>query len=685
MPALIRWLLLCLALLAAQASIAQELNVPGRLVAETETPKPGSNVTLAFVFEPKPGWHGYWENPGDAGLGLQLEWNLPAGVSAGKLHFPVPKPLLIGGLMNHVYEAPHAVLVDLSIPSTAQLGDSLPIEVAANWLACTDKICVPQQGRFTLRLKVGDGVVDRASRTQFDQWRAAIPVPLDQPARYAIDGKNYLIAIPYPESAPLDRPYFFALTADRVRYAAPQTARRIGNWLVIETEAQGQAGPAEGLLRIGNEQGLLISSVAGNIPAGGLDVPTLGATDKLALSAPQLPGLPWLLLGALLGGMLLNLMPCVFPILGLKALAMAKAGGEESEARRDALAYTAGVGASCLALGAIMLSLRAAGEEIGWAFQLQEPIVVLGLLLLMVAITANLAGLFELNGVAIGDGLTRSAGLSGSFWTGVLAAVVATPCTGPFMAAAMGAAILLPASEAMLLFTALGFGIAAPFLLIAYVPPVRRLLPGPGAWLSRFRMIMAIPMGLTALALLWLMWRLSDQNGLLVGIASLLAMLVVIAGYRWAQFRLRLAPLILLLGGAAILLAATRCLPDADRTSSGKETAFPGAVTFDADRLSGLRNAGKPVFLYFTADWCVTCKVNEAAAINREETVRLFRKKSIQVMVGDFTRRDPAIARFLADRGRSGVPLYLFYPAQGEPRELPQLLTPATIADAIAE
>lgn len=686
MPALIRWLLLCLALLAAQASVAQELNVPGKLVAETETPKSGNNVTLAFVFEPKPGWHGYWENPGDAGLGLQLEWKLPAGVSAGKLHFPVPKPLLIGGLMNHVYEAPHAVLVDLGIPNTAQLGDSLPIEVAANWLACTDKICVPQQGRFTLRLKVGDGVVDRASRTQFDQWRAAIPVPLDQPARYAVAGKNYLIAIPYPDGAPLDQPYFFALTADRIRYAAPQTARRIGNWLVIETEAQGQAGPVEGLLRIGDEQGLLVRSVAGTIPKGGLEVPTLGAADKLAPSTPQLPALPWLLIGAVLGGALLNLMPCVFPILGLKAVALAKAGGKEGDARRDAIAYTAGVVASCLTLGAIMLSLRAAGEEIGWAFQLQEPAVVLGLLLLMVAITANLAGAFELNAVAIGDRLTRSAGLFGSFWTGVLAAVVATPCTGPFMAAAMGAAILLPASEAMFLFAALGIGIAAPFLLIAFVPQLRHLLPKPGAWLGRFRMLMAIPMGLTALALLWLLWRLSGQSGLLVGIGSLLAMIVVIAGYRWAQLRMRLAPLILLLGGAAILLAATQWLPDAGHTSSDRrETAFPGAVPFNADRLSGLRNTGRPVFLYFTADWCVTCKVNEAAAIDRKETVRLFREKGITVMVGDFTRRDPAIARFLAERGRSGVPLYLFYPVTGEPRELSQLLTPATIADVVTK
>lgn len=684
MQRLLRWLLLSLALLTAQESIAQELNVPGRLVAETERPAPGASVTLAFVFEPKPGWHGYWENPGDAGLGLQLEWKLPAGFSAGQPRFPVPQPLLIGGLMNHVYEEPHAVLVDLRIPDTAQNGETVPIDVAANWLACTDKICVPQQGRFRVQLKTGDGAIDGASRAQFDLWRATIPVPLDQAARYAIDGKRYRIAIPYPENAPLDRPYFFTLTTDRIRYAAPQAARRVGDWLVIETEMQGQAGPVEGLLRIGNDQGLLVRSVAGNIPEGGTKVATLGANDKLAVSGPGLPALPWLLFGALLGGLLLNLMPCVFPILGLKALTLAKAGGDEREARRDALAYTAGVVISCLALGAIMLSLRTAGKEIGWAFQLQEPVVVLGLLLLMVMITANLAGLFELSGFAMGDRLARSPGLPGSFWTGVLAAVVATPCTGPFMAAAMGAAILLPAAEAMLLFASLGLGIALPFLLIAYVPHLRAMLPKPGPWLERFRKLMAIPMGLTALGLLWLLWRLAGAAGLSTGGIAVGMMLLLTLGYRAMQQRSRQAPWLLLMASIVLIIGGAQILPQIPESVGRSEATFPGVLPFSAEKLAALQAKGSPVFLYFTADWCVTCKVNEAAAINREETVELFKDRGIVVMVGDFTRRDPGIARFLAERGRSGVPLYLFYPATGEPRELPQLLTPATIADAIA-
>lgn len=680
---LYKWLLLAFALLGAQCAAAQQLNVPGRLVAETEAPTPGSSVTLAFAFEPKPGWHGYWENPGDAGLALQLEWELPAGVTAGKPRFPVPKPLLIGGLMNHVFEQPHAILVDLQIADSVETGAILPVEVAANWLACTDTICVPQQDRFTLRLRAGDGAVNATKRKQFDLWRTAIPVPLDQHARYAVSGKRYEIAIPYPATAPLDRPYFFALTNDRIRYASAQKARRVGNWLVIASEAQGQPGPVEGLLRIGDGQGLLIRTVAGDIPLGGDKVETLRADGKLAQASPDLPALPLLLLGALLGGLLLNLMPCVFPILGLKAVALAEAGGDERAARRDALAYTAGVVVSCLALGSIILSLRAAGEEVGWAFQLQEPAVVFGLLVLMVLITANLAGMFELRGFAVSGALARKSGALGSFWTGVLAAVVATPCTGPFMAAAMGAAILLPPAEALLLFACLGFGIALPFLLIAYVPRLRAMLPKPGPWLGGFRRLMAVPMGLTTLALLWLLWRLAGEGSLWIGSLAVSSTLVLVLAYRAMQARLPLATTLLLLASVSIVAGGAHLLPEPGNAVDRPQAAFPGAEPFSAARLDQLRAQGVPVFLYFTADWCVTCKVNEAAAINREETIRLFKARRVKVMIGDFTRRDAAIARFLAEHGRSGVPLYLYYPAKGEGQELPQILTPDIIASTV--
>lgn len=674
-------LLWCLLALTVQPAAAQDNNVPGRIVAETLSPAPGQTVTLAFVFEPKPGWHGYWENPGDAGLGLQLEWTLPAGVRPGPLRYPVPKPLLIGGLMNHVYEAPHAMLVDLVLPAALPKGTELPIRVRGNWLGCTDTICVPQQGDFAVDLRSGDGRIEKARRAEFDRWRAALPVPLDQPGRFSVDGKRYRVAIPFPQNAPIDRPYLFALTNGAIRHAAPQTARRNGNWLIIETEAVAGAAPLRGLLRIGDNQGLLVETVAGQVPEGGTPIDTLppsGKDQKGSSLGP--PSLPWLLLAALAGGLLLNLMPCVFPILGLKALALAKAGGDERGARLDAIAYAAGVVLSCVALGALLLILRAGGEEIGWAFQLQEPAFVLFLLLLMVAVTANLAGLFALRGFGGGNSLTQQAGMPGSFWTGVLAALVATPCTGPFMAAALGAALLLPAVEALLLFAALGIGIALPFILIAYVPRLRRLLPRPGPWLSRFRLAMAVPMGLTALALGWLLWRQAGESGLWTGLLATAVLIVLLFIYRAMQDRFRFATV--MLAGAALLTfgAAGHFLTSQAATPSA--TGVEGEP-FDAQRLERLRAEGRPVFLYFTADWCVTCKVNEAAAINRAETRRLFRDRKVIVMVGDFTRRDAAIARFLAAHGRSGVPLYLYYPASGEPVELPQILTPAILAKEV--
>ncbi len=681
MNKLLRTLLLCLALLAAPMVSAQQLSVPGRLLAETESPAPGRSVTLAFVFEPKPGWHGYWENPGDAGLGLQLDWQLPAGVTAGQPRYPVPRPLLIGGLMNHVYERPFAVLVDLQLPPGIAAGTPLPIRVRGDWLACTDKICVPQSDEFALELKSGDGRIGASQRQQFDRWRTELPVPLDQPARFAVEGGIYRIAIPYPASAPLDRPWFFALGNDSIRHAAPQRARRAGDWLVIESEALPAAKPVAGLLRIGEGQGLLVRALAGPIPEGGARIETLGPDSKVTGAEPRALALPWLLLAALAGGLLLNLMPCVFPILGLKALTLARAGGDEGEARGDALAYSMGVVLSCVALGGLLLALRAGGEQIGWAFQLQEPGFVLFLLLLMVAVTANLAGLFELRGFGGGEALTQRPGKAGSFWTGVLAALVATPCTGPFMAAALGAALLLPAAEALLLFAVLGLGIALPFLAIAFIPGLRALLPRPGAWLGTFRKAMAVPMGLTALALGWLLWRQAGDAGLWIGLAASLVIVALLWLYAHGAGRLRhggaaaLAAVLLVYGGAALLLPAD--------ASHSRNPVAPRGEAFDAARLAALRAAGRPVFLYFTADWCVTCKVNEAAAIGNSETAKLFRQKGVTLMVGDFTRRDPAIARFLAEHGRSGVPLYLYYPAGREATELPQLLTPDIIADTI--
>jgi DsbC/DsbD-like thiol-disulfide interchange protein/cytochrome c biogenesis protein CcdA/thiol-disulfide isomerase/thioredoxin len=679
------WLLMLAALLMsgswARAQMpGMEIHVHAALEAETSEPAPGGDVTLAFAMRPDPGWHGYWQNPGDAGEGLTLEWKLPPGVTASTPRFPVPDILIISGFMNYIYEEPHAILVDLKLSPDIAPGTKLPVSVNAYWLACTDRVCVPQQGRLELELVAGNGEIVTASRTRFDRWRAALPVPLDRAARYAVNGKRIEIAIPFPAKADLVDPYFFPVTLSLFHYAAPQKVRRAGDWLVIETQLaptfNGKAPETiEGLLRIGKGQGLLMKAKAGEIPAGGVAVPS-GANSP---RTPEMPSLLWLLVGALVGGVLLNIMPCVFPILGLKALALASAGGDEQSARKDALAYTAGVVLSCLALGGLLLLLRAGGEEIGWAFQLQEPGFVLFLLLLMVGITANLAGLFELQGVDVGNALTRKSGLTGSFWTGALAAAVATPCTGPFMAAALGAALLLPPTKALALFAALGIGIALPFLLIAYVPALRQSLPKPGPWLATFRKAMSVPMGLTALALLWLLWRQSGPYGLAISTVGAILILLALIWHRR-----HLTGWITLALGAIILAGAVSILPRAIARNESAEKNALAALPFSEARLASLRQQGKSVFVYFTADWCVTCKITEAAVLEREATAKLFKAKDIAVLRGDFTRRDPAIARFLASHGQAGVPLYLYYPKGREAKLLPQILTSSALQEAIA-
>jgi thiol:disulfide interchange protein len=371
----------------------------------------------------------------------------------------------------------------------------------------------------------------------------------------------------------------------------------------------------------------------------------------------------------LLGGLILNVMPCVFPILSLKALNLARAGGTETTARGEALAYSAGVVATCVALGAVLLVLRAGGAAVGWAFQLQDPKVILLLLLLVTAIALNLAGLFQLPTITGGGRLAAKGGTIGAFFTGALAAFIATPCTGPFMGAALGAALVLPAWQALALFAGLGLGLALPFLLLGFVPALRRRLPKPGAWMERLQRILSVPMFLTAVALAWVLGKQTGVDGMTWGLLGALTLGIALwwlgRGGRWLAWALLLAAI------AAPIWLIRPLSPEARAT----ESPLP-AEPFNEARLASLRAANSPVFLYFTADWCLTCKVNERGALASAEVADHFRQRGIKVLVGDWTLGDAAIGRFLETQGRSGVPLYLYYaPGQPQPQVLPQILT----------
>jgi DsbC/DsbD-like thiol-disulfide interchange protein/cytochrome c biogenesis protein CcdA len=653
-----RWLLLLLTFIAtpAAAQLASRENaIRPELIAEG-TAVPGEEIELAILMHTAPGWHGYWINPGDAGLPMKIDWDLPAGASLAPLRFPVPDRLLVAGIVNYVYERDHAILTRLKIPANAK--DDLLIKASAQWLACTDKVCVPERGQFALKLPVGPG--GGSERARFDQWRRALPRPLANPAKFAVLGDKIEVAIPLPQSVAIGEPYFFPADDGPVDYAAPQAFRRNGDLLIAELKRRrGEPTSLSGVLTLGEGQGFEIKAVPGKVPEGGNRVGNPGAEAIL-----------YAILGAVAGGLLLNLMPCVFPILALKALHLARTGGDERRARLDALAYGAGAIVGTAALGTLLLLIRAGGSAAGWAFQLQDPRTTIVLLLLATAITLNLLRTFELP-VLAGEHSPK-----GSFGTGALAAFVATPCAGPFLGAALGTALLLPIYGSVAVFAALGLGLAIPFLLVAFIPTFRNWLPRPGPWMMRLQRFLAIPMAATAVGCLWLLYRQAGTSALVVGLAGVVALaaLLVWTGreqrrgsyYGWAALAI----------SAVLVSASATLVPRQPNTASRVPL---GAEAWSEAAVARYRQTG-PVFVYFTADWCLTCKANEVAAIERDETRKAFDKAGVKVLVGDWTNGDPAITRFIESRGRAGVPLYLWYSAgQAEPEELPQILTPGML------
>ena len=690
---MIRRLFLALALLLAPPVLAQSAsdqpNTRVELIAESARPAPGKPLSIGIQLTPKKGWHTYWLNPGDAGAPTRVEWTLPAGAGTPPdLQYPVPGTLVVSGLMNHVYEKTNILVTSVDVPASAAPGSAFPITVKVDWLVCSHEQCVPEAATLTLPLTIGDGAPDADMGARLTAARAALPKPLAAEASWAKQGNRFVLSVPMAGLDRVKSAWFFPEGDMVITHVTPQQVTRAGDALRIETDANMPEGEVKGVLRIEMAgeapMGFAITASEGAVPPAGAALASGGgaATDGVGAGAggDGQMGIGAILLFAVLGGLILNVMPCVFPILSLKALALARGNVGAPEARTEALAYTAGVVLVVTALGGVVLALRAAGSQVGWAFQLQDPRVIAFLLLLVTGIALNLAGLFEvtLSTGNLGQDKAREGGASGAFFTGALAAFVATPCTGPFMAGALGAALVLPTWQALAVFAGLGLGLALPFLAIGFVPALRKRLPKPGAWMATLRAILSVPMFLTALALAWVLGQQVGVNGMAMGLAGAL-MFALFLWWLGARQHSRKSLALPGLASLATLVAAVALVPTAAPEGTAKATTTAAselnAVTFTPAALAALRGQNKPVFLYMTADWCLTCKVNEKGAMADAKVAEAFKAKGITVMEGDWTRSDPAISTWLAEHKRAGVPVYVFYDSKGGETELPQILT----------
>lgn len=712
-PRIVLFLLACLLGFAGQALAVEPVfrskYGEAGLVAEREAIAPGETINAGLRLKHSPGWHSYWRNPGDSGLPTEITWTLPEGWAAGDIQWPAPHRMPIAGLVNYGFEGEFVLPVAITAPQDAKPGETMRLTANAMWLVC-EKICVPEEAELSLDLPVSaaPAAVDPRYGRLFTVASLAQPKPSPWQAILAGDAASLQLHVAASglQAANLADVYFFPYDGNAINHAAKQSLSigPEGLQLTLKRgiDAKKPVAPLDGVLVLaerldgGNvaRQAFELRAEPGQVPA--MAMAMIGGLGGAAMPGGDI-GIVQALALALLGGLILNVMPCVFPVLFMKALAFARLGNaHRSEVRREGLAYTAGVLATFALLASMLLVLREGGAAIGWGYQLQHPVVVLLLAYLMAAVGFNLIGLFELRGGGnIGAALAGRGGSMGAFFTGALAVVVATPCTAPFMGAALGFALTAPKALALAVFLALGLGLALPFLLFSLAPGLARYLPKPGAWMQTFRQFLAFPMFATAA---WLVWVLAQQTGADSMLAALLGMLALgFAAWAWGRFGQtgkRTVGMALAGAGvvAALLLLRVPLLGMEAPVGPANMAGMPGpkgsAINwerFDADGIAQARQQGRPVLVNMTAAWCITCLVNEGAALSSADLAGQLQQRNVLPMKGDWTRRDPAITRYLNEFGRSGVPLYVLYPADPAkpPVVLPQLLTEGIVVDAL--
>lgn len=675
----------------APATPVRDRHVEAELIAEVTAIEPGKEFWAGLRLRMDERWHTYWRNPGDAGMATEIKWDLPEGFQAGEIQWPHPQLIPTPPLVSYGYEGETMLLVPIKVPSelTAR---AVTLRARVNWLMCKE-ICIPGSADLALEIPIGPALPDSRVATGFATARAALPRPAEgwhfraEPA-----GADVLLHI--EGTGALNAVRFFPYEEGYLNNAADQPFLREGaGWTLRLSRAESVEGWPSRL------RGVLVAEPAWSSDpshrATEIDVEIAGAAVASSVTRPAL-GFGVALLFAFIGGMILNLMPCVFPVLSIKLMGLIQQAGE-SRARMLAhgLVFAAGVLISFWLLAGALIALRAGGAEIGWGFQLQSPRVVMALASLFFALGLSLFGLLEfgLSLTGAGHHLQQQGGFAGSFFSGLLATIVATPCTAPFMGAALGYALTLEPLQALSIFTALGAGMALPYVALTAMPGLLRRLPKPGPWMESLKEAMGFLMMATVIWLLWVLSLQADAAALIrmAGLFLAIGFSMWIAG-RWGALhrpkpvRLAARVLAVLIAGAALIAAIG---PTPGRAASAGETSLHGAVVrwepFTPERVAELRSEGKPVFIDFTAAWCLTCQVNKRVALRRTEVEAKFAELGVATLVADWTDRNETIARALAEFGRSGVPFYVYYPPgkDSAPVILPEVLTPAVVLRAL--
>ncbi|MCY4239684.1 MAG: protein-disulfide reductase DsbD family protein [Rhodospirillaceae bacterium] len=666
-------------------SVIRTKRVTASLISENTSLQPGTTAWLALHFHIVPKWHTYWRNAGDSGEATRIQWILPPDFKAGNIQWLPPQRIAVGPLVNYGYSYEAVHMVPITVPASAKHGQEVTLTAKASWLVCAD-ICIPEEGTLNINLlvSVNDPIKDLATAPTFKKSRAALPKPSPWSAEYRFDGDRFRLDVAAADLRDdiIKDAWFYPYHNGVLKYAARQLLTVTDHRLSLETTRDRSAKPFT------NINGLLVIRETGGDGNEAIQALEIQAAQSIGSNI----GFWEAVLLAVLGGLILNLMPCVFPVLAMKALSFAEHASNGKSMGPHGLVYSLGVLVAFGIAGAVLLGLRSAGNAAGWGFQLQEPIFVLLMAYLMILIGLNFAGLYEISSrfVGVGSSLTARSGLSGSFFTGVLAVIVAAPCTAPFMGAAIGFALGQPPISAMAVILALGLGLAMPFLLLSFAPRLLHFIPKTGPWMIRFKQFLAFPMFATAA---WLIWVLSLQAGDAALLGALIgAILLAFAIWLW-QVSSRAARTWRNAGiglAAVAVLAALGMARLADQgvavTTSADNAKF--YEVFSEATLEEYRTTERPVFVNFTAAWCITCIANEKIVLRRESVVDAMKRAGMVYMKGDWTRRDPVISRQLSVFGREGVPLYVIFPPASSSRQplvLPQLLTESYVLQAIRQ